>query len=308
MKRKPIHFVIAMACLVFTQCTKENEMESGLTAEKVRKTADVQAHATMCADCQESWYKITGSEAYNLAWNFAPILKFDQAAPDYPTSIEDIWASTNPASIVCNGTLIMTNRNAPRSKNFPTYFEVQRHPNNSNRIFIDYWWTYKTQTTCFANLGGHDYDWEHVVVQVNTQTNRIVTVTYFQHSGWYTRNWQNVAAGTRPQVFVGKKAHGSYHNSNSISFPGYDCTYYGDYRNPSGSNDFVETWNTNLTEMTCQSSYFSFNGNFGTIGKGPLYRYRDYWYFSSCNGSAGITGTDGCSQSNYPSGTQLGGI
>jgi hypothetical protein len=122
----------------------------------------------------------------------------------------------------------------------------------------------------------------------------------------FSVDFRNKAPGTRPQVYVGKKAHGSYHFGNSISFPDYDCSYYGDYRNPNGSADEVETWNTGLLAISCDSEHFSFNGNFGGIGKGPLFRYRDYWSFSSCSGNAGITGSDGCSQSDFPEGTRSG--
>lgn len=311
MRTKALLLAMVAAGTMLSQCTKEKQTDSLFAKQKAQavNSQAVQLMAQpMCSDCAESTTKMTGSPAFDLAWTFSPIMKFDRAAPDYPTTVEDIWASTNPASIVCNGTLALVNRDAPRSKNFPTYYEVQRNPNNPDRVFIDFWWTYKTQSTCFANLGGHDYDWEHTLVQVNTQTNRIVTVTYFQHSGWYTKDWRNVAAGTRPQVFVGKKAHGSYHFGNSISFPGYDCSYYGDYRNPNGAADEVITWNNSLIEINCGIPQFSFNGNFGGIGKGPLYRYRAYWSFSSCSGNAGITGSDGCSQSDFPEGTQIGSI
>ncbi|MDB5119639.1 MAG: hypothetical protein JWN56_857 [Sphingobacteriales bacterium] len=307
MKTKFLLSAMVVVGMTLAQCTKQTNTD--LTqAEKSTVSSKKAKVSSMCGDCQESSTKITGSQAFNLAWTFSPILKFDRAAPDYPTSVENIWASTNPASIVCNGTLVMVNRDAPRSKSFPTYYEVQRHPNDANKVFIDFWWTYKTQSTCFSNLGGHDYDWEHIVVQVNTQLNKIITVTYFQHGGWYTKDWRNVSPGPRPQVYVGKTAHGSYHYGNSVSFPGYECTYYGDYRNPNGSADEVQTWNTNITAIDCNMSHFGFNGNFGGIGKGPLYRYRAYWNFSSCNGSAGITGTDGCSQSDFPVGTLIGGI
>ena len=311
MKTKLLLPAMLLLMVTLTRCAKHDDLlpspgsKLSLKQSSQTKEATVQA---LCAGCQEVPNKIYGDDAFNLAWIYGPVLKFDRAAPDYPTTMENIWASTDPASIVCNGTLVMTNRDAPRSKNFPTYYEVQRHPNDARKVFIDLWWVYKIQSTCFANLGGHDYDWEHIVIQVNTQLNRIVTVTYFQHSGWYTKDWRNVAAGTRPQVYVGKTAHGSYHFGNSISFPGYDCSYYGDYRNPNGAADEVYTWNNSLWGMDCGDDHFNFNGGFGTIGKGPLYRYKDYWSFSSCNGSAGITGVDGCSQSDFPVGTQIGNI
>ncbi|MES2455870.1 MAG: NPP1 family protein [Bacteroidota bacterium] len=310
MKTKSLLLSMALLCLIFTQCRKQDHLGSNDKTRPETSSAakDGQASALVfCAECQESGQKITGTTAQNLANTYAPLVKFDRAAPDYPISVEDVFNSTNPSSIVCNGTLVMTNRAPGLSKSFPTYYEVQQHPTASNKVFIDFWWTYKTQTTCFAGQGGHDYDWEHTVLQVNTQTNRVLTVTYFQHGGWYTKDWRNVAAGTRVDIFVGKKAHGSYHNRNTISFPGYDCSYYGDYRNPNGSADEVQSWN-NLVAISCTKEQFSFNGYWGGIGKGPLYRSRDYWNFAACNGSAGITGTDGCSQSSFAVGTQIGSI
>ncbi|MDN5285014.1 MAG: hypothetical protein JWR38_1288 [Mucilaginibacter sp.] len=308
MKSKLLLPVLAMICMIFTQCKKNSELDSLGNKSDKEASGKQKVNTVMCADCAESTTKITGSQAQTLASTYAPLLKFDRATPDYPTSVENVWANTDPNSIVCNGTLVLTNRDAPRSKDFPTYYEVQQNPNDANKVFIDYWWTYKTQSTCFENLGSHDYDWEHIVIQVNTQTNRVITVTYFQHAGWYTRDWRSVAANTRVPVYVGKTAHGSYHFSNSISFPGYACSYYGDYRNPNGAADEVSTTN-NLVEISCNITQLSFNGNWGTgVGKGPLYRGRAYWSFSTCNGHDGITGTDGCSQSSFPDGTQIGGI
>jgi hypothetical protein len=310
MKTKSLLLSMALLCLIFTQCSKQNDAGS---AGKKRPTTTSFVNAAQtgalfsCPECQESGQKITGTTAQTLASTYAPLVKFDRAAPDYPISVEDVFNSTDPNSIVCNGTLVMTNRAPGLSKSFPTYYEVQQHPTAANKVFIDYWWTYKTQTTCFAGQGGHDYDWEHTVLQVNTQTNRVLTVTYFQHAGWYTRDWRNVTAGTRVDIFVGKKAHGSYYNRNTISFPGYDCSYYGDYRNPNGAADEVQSWN-NLVAIGCDKEQFSYSGGWGGIGKGPLYRSRDYWNFAACNGSAGITGTDGCSQSSFPVGTQIGSI
>lgn len=310
MKTKSLMLSMALVCLIFTQCKKQTHSDSSFE-KKPTVTSMAEANKTgaqfLCEDCQESATKITGTQAQTLASTYAPLVKFDRAAPDYPTSVEDIWANTDPNSIVCNGTLVLTNRDASRSMNFPTYYEVQQHPTNPNRVFIDYWWTYKSQTTCFANLGGHDYDWEHTVIQVNTQTNRIVSVTYFQHSGWYTKDWRNVPANTRVEIYVGKKAHGSYHDRNTISFPGYDCSYYGDYRNPNGAADEVLSGN-NLVGMYCNMSHFSYNGGWGTIGKGPLHRYRAYWSFAACNGNAGITGTDGCSKCSFGSSVMIGNI
>lgn len=309
MKTSSLFFMMAFLCLIFSQCSKQHDPAQNGQKAVVRSMVEAMQTGAqfMCENCQESPGKITGATAQNLAFTYAPLLKFDRAAPDYPTSVENVLANTDPASIVCGGQLVLTNRDAPRSMDFPTYYEVQQHPNDANKVFIDYWWTYKNQPNCFGSLGGHDYDWEHMVVQVNKQTNRVVTVTYFQHAGWYTKDWRNVAQGTRIEGYVGKKAHGMYHFSNSITLPGVECSYYGDYRNPDGAKDQVLSGN-NLVAISCNIAGFSFNGNWGTIGRGPLYRDRAYWNYGSCNGSDGLFGTDGCSKSDFPVGTKIGSL
>lgn len=298
-----------IAALLFVQCNKMDDLNVRL--EERYTTEFVEAAQTgalfRCAQCTESNTKITGNRAQLLAQNFAPLLKFDRAAPDYPTSVETVWANSDPASIVCDGQLVMVNRNSPSSLSFPTYYEVQQHPSRPNRVFIDYWWTYNIQSNCFSNLGGHDYDWEHVIVQVDTEANKVISVTYFQHGGWYTIDWRNRNVNDIITVFVGKLAHGSYHNSRSWTLPGYECSYWGDYRNPAGPQDETTTAG-NLVHMDCNNPHFSFNGNWGTVGKGPLYRNRDYWNFNACSGTDGLFGQDGCSACNFGSSIKLGAI
>ncbi len=303
MKNNFIKVLAVFSIVLFSQCSTPDEDD--VTFNNSAQKANV--NPFLNCGCSESATKITGSTAAAWASQFAPLVKFDRAAPDYPTSVEDIWDSSSPASINCGSTLALTDAVSPSAPSFPTYYDVQQHPTNSDKVFIDYWYTYKRQEPCAVGQGGHDYDWEHVVVQFKKSTQKIVTVTYFQHGGWYTKNWTNVAAGTRLVAYVGKKAHGMYHNSRSSSFFGYECTYYGDYRNPADASDEYGSWN-NLLQMNCEKTEFNFSGTWGPSGKGPLFRDRAYWNFAACKGSDGLFGTDGCSQSDYAVGTLIGSI
>jgi len=310
MKTKFFSAVAVTGILLFAACSApslEDGSDSIHNKSTAREAAVTNTNPFLNCNCTESPTKVTGSTAASYAAAFAPLVKFDRAAPDYPTSVEDIWASTNPASIVCNGTLQLTNATAPQSLNFPTYYDVQNHPTDADKAFVEYWFVYKRQEPCSAGQGSHDYDLEHIVVQFKKSTSKILTVTYFQHAGWYTKDWRNVAQGTRINAFVGKFAHGMYHFKNTVSFIGYACTYYGDYRNPADASDEASTWN-NLQAMSCQKSEFNFNGNWGSPGKGPLYRDRAFWNYPACKGSDGLFGTDGCSQSDFAVGTLLGSI
>lgn len=304
MKNNFIKVIAAFSIVLFSQCSTPDMEEDSVVFNTATKA---NVNTFLNCGCSESGTKITGSAAAAWASQFAPLVKFDRAAPDYPTSVEDIWDSSNPSSITCGSTLALTDAVSPSSPVFPTYYDVQQHPTNTDKVFIDYWYTYKRQEPCAAGQGGHDYDWEHVVVQFKKSTQKIISVTYFQHGGWYTKNWANVAAGTRLVAYVGKKAHGMYHNSRSSSFFGYECTYYGDYRNPADATDEYGSWN-NLIQMNCAITEFNFSGTWGPSGKGPLFRDRAYWNFAACNGSEGLFGTDGCSQSDFAVGTLIGSI
>lgn len=307
MKKNVLKVLGAFSLLLFIQCSDASLEEADEVVFNTKAKAVVNVNPFLNCGCSESSTKITGNDAANWASKFAPLVKFDRAAPDYPTSVEDVWASSNPSAINCGSTLALTNAVSPSAPNFPTYYDVQQHPSDADKVFIDYWFTYKRQEPCAAGQGGHDYDWEHVVIQFKKSTQRIVTVTYFQHGGWYTKDWRNTAAGTRLVAFVGKKAHGMYHDSRSSSFFGFECTYYGDYRNPADAGDEFGAWN-NLLQMSCEKTEFNFSGTWGASGKGPLFRDRAYWNFAGCKGSDGLFGTDGCSASDFAVGTILGSI
>lgn len=301
-----LSFLVAAAIVVmFSRCSKDQAANASVAATaSTAATAHSAVRATLsCGTCSESATKLTGATALAYAQQYAPLIWFDRSSPDYPTSVEVIWANTNESSIVCGGQLTLANDDAPTSMNFPTYYDVQVHPNDANRIFIEYWWGYKRQGNCIGSTGGHDYDWEHMVIQFNKSTQKVISTTYFQHAGWYTK------AGTATPVvgYVGKIQHGMYHNKRTTTLVGYSCSYWGDYRNPADNTDQVLTQN-NLVQMSCASEYFGFNGTWGNTGQGPLYRTRNFWNFPACKGTDGDFGTDGCSQCDYGSGTLIGNI
>ena len=119
--------------------------------------------------------------------------------------------------------------------------------------FAEYWWFYGFQYPCntlpdAANDGAHNGDWEHLWVTTNSTRDAIEAVTFFQHSGWYTRRSGGFEmAGDRPMVYVGKRSHGSYDNrctalQGCTDVPGSSCGYWADFRNP-----LVDDWvNTGL--------------------------------------------------------------
>lgn len=296
--------IVAFSAIVFVKCSTPETEETNRVAFNTKVT---NVHPFLNCNCSESATKVNGSTAANWANQFAPLVKFDRAAPDYPASVEAVWSSSADGGKVCEGELSLTDATAPAAPVFPTYYDVQEHPSDSDKIFIEYWFTYKRQEPCAVGQGGHDYDWEHIVLQVKKSTQKIITVTYFQHGGWYTKDWRNVSAGTRVVAYVGKKAHGMYHNSRSSSFFGYECTYYGDYRNPADAGDEYGTWN-DLVAMSCEKTEFNFSGTWGASGKGPLFRTRDFWNFAACKGTDGLFGTDGCSQCDFGNSVIIGSI
>ena len=99
------------------------------------------------------------------------------------------------------------------------------------------WWIwYGWQGDCILDQGSHDNDWEHITVNFIKKgaVYEQDSVTWFQHSGWYTRN----AKDLHPNIYVGKNAHGSYDNwCDGVGFLWEQdycaggCLYWDDYRN-----------------------------------------------------------------------------
>jgi len=155
----------------------------------------------------------------------------------------------------CNRGMSNEDLDPVQSGEVPTYFNVIRQP-ESGRLRVSYWWYYGFQYPC--NLigvgadGAHHGDWEHIVVTTTPARDAIETVTFFQHSGHYTRKQGGFEVhGERPKVYVGKIAHGAYHDrckapECSDAVYSLQCRYYGDFRNPTDT----DWWNTSGRSVT----------------------------------------------------------
>ncbi|CAF1165736.1 unnamed protein product [Rotaria sp. Silwood1] len=155
--------------------------------------------------------------------------------------------------------LTLTNRK------IPTYYRIRTI---GNHIRIMYWWFYGYQYPCFLNQGAHNGDWEHVMVILTEDRTAVAAVSFYQHSGHYTRiagprdapcapagagrcsgSFGFERSGTHPVVYSGKIAHGSYHDKKIVGLPGpTECAYFGDFRNPKSIDDYLQSWN-NLIDL-----------------------------------------------------------
>ncbi len=250
----------------------------------------------MCSGCSDTYGDILSpSTAAWAAKKFAPVLYFDKAASKFPTTGANVFANSNNKTCGQKLSLKKGINTSGSLSEAETYYQITNCSNDPRRIFITYWWTYYRQDNCFWNSGGHDYDWERIVVQVNKDTWKPSTVTYFQHKGHYTRRLHS----DRATVYVGKIGHGSYHNSGGSG----GCAYWADYRNPGPK---WETKNNPLVELRCNGpEWMSFSGKWGNPAPSPLFRGRDYCNLKPCK-SEGIL-TRGCDRGDYKS-TQLGKI
>ena len=279
-----------------------------------------------CSGCPTFSTGLSKNKKLDLAKRFAPQLRFDDGANTYPRRAGDVFAnSSNNTGCNSNSRLNQTvsdgfgainNWNDARSKIY-TYFFIQR---SGDRYFIDYWWTYYRQPNCSGSSGGHDYDWEHITVQVKKVGNsyRKVSVTFFQHGGWYTKRFESGSmqvTGDHPISYVGKLGHGNYHNGARCGF--IQCCYYGDCRSTSNRR-YLDVWSSGkLIEMTCSQKWANWPGRWGSTGQGPLYKTRSkfpngYVNAPACKGDATSCGSgsnqQGCERSNFSKGTSLGQI
>ena len=162
---------------------------------------------------------------------FAPIYKFDGSSKDY--CYPDKATKSNDGT--CRKDL---------SSKTPSY--VQYSKCDGMHVYT-YWLWYGKQKDCFLSFGEHGNDWEHVSVFV--KDDKLVKVIFYQHSGHYTRRRDKLQkSGERPVVYIGKVAHGSYHEGcngkcsfsslftkgclGDVKYCQGGCGYWDDYRNP----------------------------------------------------------------------------
>ena len=132
----------------------------------------------------------------------------------------------------------------------PTYYKIRRCDWGTGQLRIEYRWFYGWQPDADHGCGqDHTADWEHIMVTTSEDRQGIAAITYYQHKGWYTRTigrWKTEAG--HPVVYVGKTAHGSYHDDGGSG----TCVYYEDWRNPS-SDSIWYTWETPLINLDVDS-------------------------------------------------------
>jgi hypothetical protein len=211
------------------------------------------------------------AESRALAEKFAPQLRFDKAAWTFPMSAQEyfdnnIESSVGPIENTDSSTLTAADPNLVP----PTYFKAFKI---GNQIRIVYWWYYGWQPGCWEPfvevVGYHDGDWEKVMVILSEDTSRVVAVTFWQHSGWYTRLAQGADKnrflgasyqpglelyGDHPVVYVGKGQHGSYHNQGGWGDAVFGqglayCHYLDDWRNNEGRSDLWLNCQNNLKSL-----------------------------------------------------------
>ncbi|UJR17880.1 hypothetical protein I4U23_004779 [Adineta vaga] len=202
------------------------------------------------------WKRDTQNRVY--AEKFAPELRFDHAAKGYPMS----------AQVYYNGMKKDTSKTFRRENtdqktlstgNIPTYYMI-RTDGKQTRIL--YWWFYGYENSCEANKGSHNGDWEHIMVILTEDKSQVAAVSFYQFNNHYTRISGSRTApcipagkgrcsgaagfesnGIHPIVYVGKTAHGSFHNPTSAGVTDAGkCADYADFRNPKSSNDYMQTW------------------------------------------------------------------
>jgi len=118
----------------------------------------------------------------------------------------------------------------------PVYYVADQL--GGNAVIIRYWFFYAWQSTCFGGLGSHPADWESMAVLIVDDELR--RVGFWQHGGWYSREpggFERVEGG-HPVGYVGKNAHGTYHDAGGSG----GCLYFEDYRNPGGNDYHMDTW------------------------------------------------------------------
>ncbi|WP_246839086.1 RICIN domain-containing protein [Leptospira wolffii] len=228
-----------------------------------------------------------------LAQQFAPRLRFDQETTTgsgdsgkcFPSDAGSYFtqraAGASPQSL-CNKDYSSISNNQ-----VPIYYDTAQV--GTNAVLIRYWFFYAWQSTCFLSFGSHAADWEGIsVLVVNGQMKR---VAFSQHSGWYSKEIGNfqVVDGTHPVGYVGKNAHGTFHDDGGSG----GCLYFEDYRNPGGNDYHMDSWN-NLVRLKRGSDapdWMNCQGDSCFDGIGHPMERGDWRSRAGC-------GSDGCGKSS----------
>jgi hypothetical protein len=182
----------------------------------------------------------------SLAEQFAPLLRFDQAAVGFPMSAQRYFDDVVKAPGGARKIVQNTDASSLASGSVPTYFQAHKDA-ASGQVRIRYWFFYGYQAPCFLGFGSHRGDWENVIVTLSDDARSVAAVTFQQHHGWYTRTRGGFERlGTHPVVYVGRTAHGSFHDAGGAAGGPWQCGYWSDPRKPGPSLDT----STNLVSLT----------------------------------------------------------
>ncbi|CAL4128662.1 unnamed protein product [Meganyctiphanes norvegica] len=238
---------------------------------------------------------------FSVVRNFSPKLRFDSKFGTknkcFPSSAADYYnaRNSNNKNRICN-----TAYSTMTSGSVPTYWRAMECGEN---LHIAYWFFSGYQEACFAGIGSHNADWEHIVVKVNNykcSNPSLGAVMFYQHYGWYTKEpGQYEVDSTHPIVYSGKNSHGSYHDDGGSG----GCCYFEDYRKPGSKNQYMRTW-LNLEELRRNESNPEFMKDMSSKDKfemtSPLERAETYEMcrLKGCKGSKVQTcHTSGCAKS-----------
>jgi len=221
--------------------------------------------------CPESW-----------ALQHRPLIRFDGSAQEYCYPAE----ATNANNGLC------TDLN-PEA---PIYYAIVRC-GDFLKLAWHLWYGHQRGCDPFGVDHGHDDDWEHITINFirDNQTWTQDSVTFHQHSGFYTRrNTQQT-----PDVYVGKIAHGSYDNwCDGVGFVwegdycAGGCGYWDDFRNDDQNSRWLPTNIKHVSEVTDDQ-----------VNRVNNYKYFDSLSKHGCEGSdwrcVGLEGPCGCWRSDH---------
>jgi hypothetical protein len=221
------------------------------------------------AGCQGNAYCVTANATSTNTWQFealsdeptpdvvmrfAPQLRFDGAAYDFPTSAETFYRTDIGRGISARNYDYSTlDRNL-----VPIYYQMIMCGTQAR---IKHWFYYGGQDQCVDGAAGsesaHRSDWEAIVVTTNADQSQIAAVTYWVHGDHFTRlrarGGVEIRDWTHPVVYVGKIGHGSYPNDNAEDRLGGSGFRYDFHHSSDGKHmntwgnlvslaDFAEPW------------------------------------------------------------------
>jgi hypothetical protein len=265
--------------------------------------------------------EIFGVTSLSLAIKFAPQLRFDSgkgtcSGPEtYPMAAQEYYQKIVKTGAWKNEHKKLQNNNPATIRNnvVPTYWRGFQC--GKNQVRLEYWWFYGYQHPCDCVSGAHNGDWERVVIILSEDKTRVAAITYWQHSGWYTRFSGERGFdlyGNRPVVYVGRANHGSYHNKQSWA---QTCCYWEDHRDGKGVH--MNSWLGPLIKLQSPGGEEWMNadaeGNFRWgregVGNHPI-KNKANCSMKTCKGGQGAWGchTTGCYQQQCEPGDRDTGL